>query len=106
MTILAGWLDVDAIQLDVPAATKAKTLEHLARRLSVSGGAYSVVFEALRHREEMGCTGLGHGVALPHARLLGLKGPVGGFFRLERAIDFILDKKKIEKTLNWYMDKL
>jgi K+-transporting ATPase KdpF subunit len=39
-------------------------------------------------REELGSTGVGNGVALPHARLVGLKTPFSLFARLRRAIDF------------------
>ncbi len=46
------------------------------------------VFDALQERETLGPTGVGHGVALPHARLEGLDRVVGLFVRLERALDF------------------
>jgi PTS system nitrogen regulatory IIA component len=88
MTTPSGWLDTNAIELDVPTTGKPAVLELLARRLAMGAATFSVVFEALKHREEMGCTGLGHGVALPHARLAGLKRPVGAFFRLKQAIEF------------------
>ncbi len=39
-------------------------------------------------REELGSTGVGDGVGLPHARLAGLKAPFGLLARLRRAIDF------------------
>ena len=39
-------------------------------------------------REELGSTGVGNGVALPHARLRGLKEPFGLLARLRRGIDF------------------
>ncbi len=48
----------------------------------------SQVFEALQERENLGPTGVGHGIALPHARLSGVTGVTGVFIRLERAIDF------------------
>lgn len=46
------------------------------------------VFEALQDRETLGPTGVGHGIALPHARLENLSGVTGVFIRLERPIDF------------------
>jgi PTS system nitrogen regulatory IIA component len=39
-------------------------------------------------REELGSTGVGNGVALPHARLRGLSTPFGLFARLRHGIDF------------------
>lgn len=46
------------------------------------------IFEALQERESLGPTGVGHGIALPHARLEGVEHVVGAFVRLERPIDF------------------
>ncbi|MBC7146782.1 MAG: PTS sugar transporter subunit IIA [Thioclava marina] len=44
--------------------------------------------DALQERESLGPTGVGHGVALPHARLDGLDEVVGVFLRLEKPLDF------------------
>ena len=46
------------------------------------------IFDALQERESLGPTGVGHGVALPHARLADLTKVHGAFLRLERPIDF------------------
>ncbi|KEO54460.1 PTS sugar transporter subunit IIA [Thioclava pacifica] len=50
------------------------------------GAAQTV--DALQERESLGPTGVGHGVALPHARLDGLDEVVGVFLRLEKPLDF------------------
>ena len=39
-------------------------------------------------RERLGSTGLGHGVAVPHGRIKGLKNPIAAFVRLQDAIPF------------------
>ncbi len=44
--------------------------------------------DAVMERERLGSTGVGEGVAIPHARLEKLKAPVGGFMRLVRGVDF------------------
>jgi PTS system nitrogen regulatory IIA component len=44
--------------------------------------------DALLERENLGPTGVGHGVALPHARLTGLDHVVGAFVRLEQPLSF------------------
>lgn len=46
------------------------------------------VFEAVMEREQLGSTGVGEGVAIPHARIRGIETPVGGFMRLSEPIDF------------------
>lgn len=47
-----------------------------------------LVIEALIAREALGPTGVGHGVALPHARLDGITSVLGAFLLLEKPIDF------------------
>jgi PTS system nitrogen regulatory IIA component len=55
---------------------------------SVYGLDVSETVDALQERESLGPTGVGHGVALPHARLDGLEAVVGVFIRLEKPLDF------------------
>lgn len=43
---------------------------------------------ALLERENLGPTGVGNGVALPHARMAGLDSVAGAFLRLEKPLDF------------------
>lgn len=53
--------------------------------------------DALQERESLGPTGVGHGVALPHARLHGLDRVVGVFIRLERPLDFdAVDRQPVD----------
>lgn len=50
--------------------------------------AASEVFEALQERENLGPTGVGQGVALPHARLDSLEQVVAVFLRLDKPVEF------------------
>ena len=55
------------------------------------------VVEALLDRENLGPTGVGHGVALPHARLPGLDQVQGMFIRLEKPLDFdAIDRQPVD----------
>ena len=57
----------------------------------------SRVVEALMARESLGPTGVGHGVALPHARLEGIDEVVGAFVLLDRPIDFAsVDRQPVD----------
>lgn len=57
----------------------------------------SVVVEALIDREGLGPTGVGHGVALPHARIADLTGIRGLFIRLEKPLDFdAIDRQPVD----------
>lgn len=53
--------------------------------------------DALQERESLGPTGVGHGVALPHARIEGLDRVVGTFLRLESPMDFdAVDRQPVD----------
>ncbi len=55
------------------------------------------VVDALQDREALGPTGVGHGVALPHARLPGLDSVRGAFIRLEKPFDFgAVDRQPVD----------
>ena len=55
------------------------------------------VVAALLEREGLGPTGVGHGVALPHARLADLPRVRGLFIRLDRALDFdAVDRQPVD----------
>ena len=74
----------------IAAASSKKRLFH---DLGDMAGTYfgvdqTAVVEALLDRENLGPTGVGHGVALPHARLTGLTQVCGLFIRLKKPLDF------------------
>ena len=82
-------LDRNAIALRVSAANKRQALavvaEIAARSLKLDAG---VTLDALAEREQAGSTGVGHGVAAPHARLEGLERMRGVFVRLDQPVEF------------------
>jgi nitrogen PTS system EIIA component len=66
---------------------------HLLQELSVRAAASlnldaNLICTALRKREDLGSTGTGGGIAIPHARISDLKKPFGTLVRLKHAIDF------------------
>src|SRR5471030_764366 len=86
---IADFLKPGDVVASVKATDKAKLLRDLAGRAALAAklGAPTVL-DALQMREGLGSTGLGHGIALPHARIEGLRHLFGLFARLERPIDF------------------
>lgn len=78
-----------AVKVMSTASSKKRLLHYAA---DLAGGAYDIdvdmAFEALLERESLGPTGVGHGIALPHARLKGLDRVVGVFIVLEKPVDF------------------
>src|SRR5690242_2414257 len=81
-------LDPSAVEL-VAAKSKQSILELLARRFASSYGLDGdAVLERLQERENLGSTGFGRGVAIPHARVEGLRRPVAALLKLQEPVDF------------------
>lgn len=58
---------------------------------------HQTVVDSLLEREALGPTGVGHGVALPHARLSGLSSVCGLFVRLRKPLDFnAVDRQPVD----------
>ncbi|MDA7429457.1 PTS sugar transporter subunit IIA [Primorskyibacter aestuariivivens] len=82
-------LKPEAIKVNTTASSKKRLMHDVADLAQAAYGIdASTAVEALLERESLGPTGVGHGVALPHARLDGLDGCVGVFMMLEKPIDF------------------
>jgi PTS system nitrogen regulatory IIA component len=82
-------LDRNAIALRVSAANKRQALAVVADLAARNLGLDAAdILDALTEREQAGSTGVGHGVAAPHARLAGLERMRGVFVRLEQPVDF------------------
>ena len=62
--------------------------------------------EALLERETLGPTGVGHGIALPHAKLDGIDSVHGAFFRIERPMDFdAVDRQPVDLVFALFAPK-
>ena len=73
----------------IAADSKQAILEALAERFARVYELDAVeVLERIEEREKLGSTGFGRGVAIPHARVPGLKRPVAAFIRLDNSVDF------------------
>ncbi len=73
----------------VSAQDKAAVIDELARRAAIALKLPDAdIRAALLAREQLGSTGVGNGVAIPHARVEGLSRPFGMFARIVPALDF------------------
>jgi PTS system nitrogen regulatory IIA component len=67
---------------------------------------YSQTVEALIERESLGPTGVGGGIALPHARLEQLDKVVGAFVLLENPVEFdAIDKQPVDIVFGLFAPK-
>jgi PTS system nitrogen regulatory IIA component len=86
---IKSFLSPGDVLMDVSAPDKARLLQKLAdRAASALDLPAERILRELSAREELGSTGTGSGIAIPHARIEGIKKPFGILARLKRPIDF------------------
>ncbi len=84
------------------ASLRAKNKMALLKRLALDAAPFTkldsrLLLSALLSREKLGCTGIGHGVALPHARLPLLVKPVSIFARLASPVHYgAVDGRRVD----------
>lgn len=88
----------DAIRIVGTVTSKKRLFQDLGE---IASSVYEVpvrdATDALMERESLGPTGVGNGIALPHARLVGLQRVVGAFIRLEKPLDFeAVDRQPVD----------
>jgi nitrogen PTS system EIIA component len=86
---LADFLDFDAIKTALPGGNKRSLMQQLAnlaaQRLGVEPG---MILASINEREQLGSTGFGQGIAIPHGKIEGLGRIYGLFVRLGEAVDY------------------
>ena len=86
---LADILAERAVLCCTGVTTKRQLFEDLAQRAAeITGHDAAELLEAITAREELGSTGLGNGIALPHGKVSGLKGVTALLARLDMPIEF------------------
>jgi PTS system nitrogen regulatory IIA component len=95
---LGKLLRPEAVKVLTAAASKKRLIHDLA---DLFNAAYQLptetVLGALMERETLGPTGVGHGVALPHARLKDTESVIGAFIVLEKPVDFeAVDRQPVD----------
>ena len=86
---LSDFLDFDAIKTSLPGGSKKALLQQLAslagQRLDLDPAA---ILASVSEREQLGSTGFGHGVAIPHGKVEGVKEIYCLFARLAEPLDY------------------
>jgi PTS system nitrogen regulatory IIA component len=95
---LTDLIDVPAIMPALKANSKKQLLQLLAERAaSITGIPEREIFDTILQRERLGSTGVGNGIAIPHAKLAGVKRITGVFARLDTPVDFeALDDEPVD----------
>jgi PTS system nitrogen regulatory IIA component len=89
MNRLAAILSAEQVLVDVAVSSKKRAFEEAGLLFeNLHGLSRALVTDSLFSRERLGSTGLGHGVAIPHGRIKGLKSPMAAVFQLASPIPF------------------
>jgi PTS system nitrogen regulatory IIA component len=89
MLRIADLISPENVTTDLPATSKKQVLLEAAKLLAASSHLPGLgILKALIDRENLGSTGFGRGVAVPHARIRGLARTQMAFLRLARPVDF------------------
>ncbi len=101
---LSSIIRPDAIRIVSTVTSKKRLFQNLGELASsVYGVPVREATDALLERESLGPTGVGNGIALPHARLPGLHNVIGVFFRLEKPLDFdAVDRQPVDLVFALY----
>jgi PTS system nitrogen regulatory IIA component len=77
------------VLVHIDATSKKRAFEEAGLLFeNLHGLSRSLVTDSLFSRERLGSTGLGHGVAIPHGRIKGLKSPMAAVIQLAQPIGF------------------
>lgn len=89
MNRLASILSPEQVLAHVEVTSKKRAFEEAGLLFeNLHGLSRALVTDSLFSRERLGSTGLGHGVAIPHGRIKGLKSPMAAVFQLANPIGF------------------
>jgi PTS system nitrogen regulatory IIA component len=89
------------VTVRLAANSKARLLKNLSGRAATATGLQSAdIAQALERREALGSTGVGQGVAIPHARIPGLRTYFAELAVLDQPVDFdAIDGKPVDVLL-------
>ncbi|MFO7476831.1 MAG: PTS IIA-like nitrogen regulatory protein PtsN [Methyloceanibacter sp.] len=96
--LLSDFISPDSVIASLKAKSKKQLLQDLsAHAARLTGLAERDIFDVLLQRERLGSTGLGHGIAIPHGKVQGLRRIAGIFARLAEPVDFeAIDGEKVD----------
>jgi len=79
----------ESVIANLRVTSKKQALQELAKKAAeLTGQPERALFEVLMERERLGTTGVGHGIAIPHGKLIRLDRLVGLFAKLDKPVDF------------------
>jgi nitrogen PTS system EIIA component len=93
---LREFFSLDAVELDLKGTTKDDVLKELIGLLKLDDKSEGMLFKMLKRRENLGSTGIGRGIAIPHCRSLVVNKLRVAFGRKPGGVDFkAMDDKPV-----------
>ncbi len=93
---LREFFSEDAVKLELEGTTKDEVLKELISLLKLDEKAEGMLFKMLKRRENLGSTGIGRGIAIPHCRSLVVNRLRVAFGRKTSGLDFkAIDDKPV-----------
>ncbi len=93
---LREFFSEDAVKLELEGTTKDEVLKELISLLKLDEKAEGMLFKMLKRRENLGSTGIGRGIAIPHCRSLVVNRLRVAFGRKASGLDFkAIDDKPV-----------
>jgi mannitol/fructose-specific phosphotransferase system IIA component (Ntr-type) len=86
--LLRDFFSTDTIKLDLNAETKDDALKELVTLFGLDEKSEGILFKMLKRRENLGSTGIGRGIAIPHCRSLVVNRLRVAFGRQASGLDF------------------
>ncbi len=94
---LREFFSEDAVKLDLEGSTKDDILKELIALLNLGEKDEGMLFKMLKRRENLGSTGIGRGIAIPHCRSLVVSKLRVAFGRKRAGVDFkAIDDKPVQ----------
>jgi len=89
MSHLTSYLSRDAVSCETGINSKKRALQRLSELLSQhQPDLQNAIYEGILKREKIGSTALGHGAALPHARIADIQAPMVAVINLQTPVEF------------------
>jgi len=104
---LSKLLTPGAVRVVGQLTSKKRLFQELGElAASAYGLSAATAIDGLQERESLGPTGVGHGIALPHARLEDLDRIVGVFIRVEKSLDYdSVDRQPVDLVFGLFAPK-
>lgn len=104
---LVDLLGPTSVRVLAQVASKKRLFQELGEMAAAAYGLHAAtVVDSLQERETLGPTGVGHGIALPHARIHDLNRIVAVFVRLEKPLDYeSVDRQPVDLVFGLFAPK-